>query len=196
MFYVEFYKDTPVAISSASDYEERELTELDIREFASADVFSIEYPNFKIPVPRKDKITQLRREAVRKIEKRANDYQAQVVGTPDPAREQRFQYNIRASKHIIAGDATDAQTNMLQSQLDTCNAVNHPQFAGMTLLEFATYIYNYHELLYTGAGLIETTLVYGRSLVNAAETKEEIDSALDTLEEMAATKFNQLFANV
>lgn len=194
MLYIEFYKDVPVSISSEAEYDERDINDLDIRAFDSADIFSADYPDFKIPAPRKDKMLQLRREAIRKIENRANDYQAQVVGTPDPAREQRFQYNIRAAKGILEGDATTAQTDMLQTQLDTCTSVNHPTFAGMTLQEFATYIYNYHELLYTGAGMIETTIVYGRSLINAAETKAEVEAALVELEEMASAKYTQLFA--
>ncbi len=98
MIYVEFYNDAPLVIltkMTSEEYTEAVKVE-DIRTFESLEVFSDQYPDFKVPAPRKDKSPQLRREAIKKADVLAAEMQKMIVGTPDKNRESRFKLNAEA----------------------------------------------------------------------------------------------------
>ena len=196
MIFVEFYEESPIVILTKMTSEE--YTEAvkfdDIRTFESLAVFSEQYPSFKIPAPRKDKMPQLRREAIRRIQKKANEYQEQVVGTNDDYRFQRFRLNLESAKAIAAGTATSYQEAMLTQQLDANIAAEHPVVKDLDLAGFASWIIAFELVTVLGAGYIESVLITGTSLINAAESSTEIESILVQLAIDAEVKYQELIA--
>ena len=197
MIYIEFRENKPLfALTEMTmeEYSYRSKYE-DIRAFESMEVFSEQYPDFKIPVPRKDKkMPQLRREAIRRIQKKANEYQEQVVGTNDDYRFQRFRLNLESAKAIVAGTATSYQESMLTQQLDANIAAEHPVVKDLDLAGFANWIIAFELVTVLGAGYIESVLITGAALINTAESSAEIEAILEQLAIDAEVKYQELIA--
>lgn len=137
---------------------------------------------------------QHKREAIRKIEKKANEYQSKVVGTNDNFRSLRFQFNAEAARHYVSGTAADYHTSMLQMQLDANIAANNQPYASLDLATFAAVIVGLERIMFMGVGLVEYVLITGRSYVNEADTAAEIDEALERLSVEAEEKFTAIQA--
>ena len=193
MIYVEFYNDAPLVIlktMTAEEYTEAVKVD-DIRTFESLDVFSEQYPEFKIPAPRKDKSPQLRREAIKKADDLAAEMQKMIVGTPDKNRESRFKLNAEAAYRYTKERASDAQTAMLQMQLDANVENNHPIVSSMTLLEFAEWMLGLGDVGFIGNGIVESVYITCVCEIEKATTQAEIDAALSDMNTNFYIKLNQ-----
>ncbi len=131
-------------------------------------------------------------EAIHRIAEKANTYQNKIIGTDDPSRAKRFEVNLVAAKALLAGIATEAQTSMLQLQLDANKYAEHPVLKDATLDEFARWIADYDELTTKAIGLIENTLIVGRAKVEKAVSESEINTIIEQLAEQAEQQFSEL----
>lgn len=109
------------------------------------------------------------------IEQKASDYHALVVGTADKGREARFALNLECAKRLLAGEASAAERQMLQVQLEANQAAQHPVLLGKSLEQFARWIIDYEEKMLLGAAAIEATLIQRKAMVNAAQNIDELE---------------------
>ncbi len=133
-------------------------------------------------------------EAIRRISDKANGYQRQIIGTEDADRAKRFEMNLKAAKSLLAGIANEAQTSMLQLQLDANEFAGHSLIKDMTLEQFAGWIVSYDDIATKAIGLIENVLIVGRAQVNNAGSVEEIDAIIKQLAKQAEEQFQLLVA--
>lgn len=129
-------------------------------------------------------LKQYKRKAIRKVEKVANEHQHKALGTPDTARQMRFRFNADAAKAILNGTATDAQNEMMQTQLDANIYAKNPLMMHKDLNGFAMLIDDLSDLMVIASGTVEKVLIMGRADVRAATTKAEIDTAMINFSEM------------
>ena len=192
MIYVEFYKNKPFLISDISESEFEEYKKhADIREFESLEVFLLDYPDFESEKKSIDKLPQLRREAIKKADEQAAEIQRMIVGTPDKNRETRFKLNAEAAYRYTKERASDAQTAMLQMQLDANVANNHPIVSSMTLMEFAEWMLGLGDIGFIGNGIVESVYITCVCEIEKATTQAEIDEALSDMNASFYIKLNQ-----
>ena len=192
MIYVEFYKNKPFLISEISESEFEEYKKhADIREFESLELFLLDYPDFESEKKRIDNMPQIRREAIKKADELAAEMQKMIVGTPDKNRETRFKLNAEAAYRYTKERASEAQTAMLQMQLDANVANNHPIVSSMTLLEFAEWMLGLGDIGFIGNGIVESVYITCVCEIEKATTQTEIDAALSDMNTSFYIKLNQ-----
>lgn len=140
-------------------------------------------------------LAQAKQSAVNGIEQIANQYHARIVGTADRNREARFALNLEAAKKVLLGTATDIEQQMLFLQLEANQQAGHPVLVGKTLEQFAQWIVDFEKITMLGAGMIESTLIKGRTLVNAASSMDEIGQIKATLAQEAERIYQDLVKN-
>lgn len=140
-------------------------------------------------------LEDIKQQVIEQIEQAANAYHARIVGTMDRNRETRFALNLAAAKKVLLGTATDIERQMLFLQLEANQQAGHPVLVGKTLEQFAQWIVDFEKITMLGAGMIESTLIKGKALVNEAKSIDEVEQAKVTLAQEAERIYQDLVKN-
>lgn len=148
-----------------------------------------------------DILSEVKNEALKRIEVKADEYQTLFLGVNSAQREARFAQNLSSAKRLLDDGYTESVLDQQQQLADYTSmevqAISQSNKTGGSLktpIQFAQWIVDWQPKTTLIAGYIESFLVDGKAGLMALTDVEQVEPYLETLVSSAQSKFSELMS--